>query len=333
MMPKRQPHHIPLLVTLAVGAPVAVLIVWPQAVGAQLAPVVAQVLAFRGPVAIALLVLACVAALVAVLRRRWGVAAGIALVLAATSVGSGTVLLARGSGDTVPGGDLVIVAWNTLGGAASPESIAELVVETDADVVSLPETGAAAAAEVARIVALAGREMRAGTTYGESGDSPLPTSVLIAADLGEYRVDPAAGSSPGVPSGVWRPVDGSGPVIVAAHPMPPLPDEMDRWRAGLAWVAEQCDGPDVIVAGDLNATVDHLSAYGREGLIGDCRDAADEAGAAATGTWPTSVPAWLAAPIDHVLVGSAWTVHDVTVVTSFDDRGSDHRPIVAVIGR
>ncbi|WP_366125363.1 endonuclease/exonuclease/phosphatase family protein [uncultured Microbacterium sp.] len=143
---------------------------------------------------------------------------------------------------------------------------------------------------------------------------------------------PARRGSPGrlpsrrLPSGVWRPADGSGPVIVAAHPAAPLTDGMGDWRAGLDWIRAQCRelGPELILAGDLNATVDHLDLDG-------CRDAAAEARAAATGTWPSTTPAWLAAPIDHVLVGSAWHVREVRAVDA--TGGTDHRALVAVLAR
>lgn len=330
-MLSRPRRLIPLVATLVIGAPIVLLLAWPQTVGAQMAPIVAQLVAFRAVLAILLGLLATAAAVAAVLRRRWAIAAGVAIVLGAASVVNGAVLVARGGGGATSDGDLTVVAWNTQGGAASPQSIAQLVRETDADVVSLPETGEDAAAEAAELLSADGREMASFTTYGERGDSRVPTSVLIAESMGVYRLDEAAGSTPSLPSAVWESVDGSGPTIVAAHPIPPLPGTMGDWRRGLEWVAEQCDAPDVIVAGDLNATVDHLSGVSGGELVGECRDAAVEAGAAATGTWPTTVPAWLAAPIDHVLVGSAWTVRSVEVVTSFDDAGSDHRPIFAVL--
>ncbi|MGF6823527.1 endonuclease/exonuclease/phosphatase (EEP) superfamily protein YafD [Microbacterium sp. ZKA21] len=115
-------------------------------------------------------------------------------------------------------------------------------------------------------------------------------------------------------------------MIVAAHPAPPLPESMDDWRAGLQWIAEQCSvlGPDVIIAGDLNSTVDHLD-------LGHCQDAAAQADAAATGTWPSTAPAWLASPIDHVLAGSVWAVLDARVITPSAPGGTDHRPIVTVL--
>lgn len=327
----RRVQPVALVVSLVVGLLVTVPLVWPQAFGAQTAPLIAQLISFRAGLALVLGGLALVSAVVAVLRRRWAVAAGIAMVLGAASAASGAILLARGSADTLPDAELTVVAWNTQGGAATPESIARLVLETGAEIVSLPETDEGAAAQAARLVGNQGRRMLPATTWGETGDSSIPTSVLIDESLGAYGVDGAAGSTPGLPSAVWRPLDGSGPIIVAAHPMPPLPSVSGVWKAGLEWVADQCRSPDVIVAGDLNATVDHLSSLAGTALIGDCRDAAAEAGSAAVGTWPSTVPAWLAAPIDHVLVGSAWTVRGAAVVTGFDEAGSDHRPIVAVL--
>lgn len=321
-----------LVVTLLLGIPVVGLLVWPQVFGAHTVLIVAQLIAFRAPLAVGLGVGAVLAAFVAVFRRRWGIAAGVAIVLGIASLATGGILVSRGGGGALPDGDLIVVAWNTQGGAVSPESVARLVLATDADIVSLPEMDDLAAAEVAHLVASEGHQMTAATAYGETGDSWIPTSVLIADALGEYRVDKSAGSTPGLPSAVWRSVDGSGPTIVAAHPSPPLPRSMDEWRAGLQWIAEQCDAPDVIVAGDLNATVDHLSGLGiGDALVGSCQDAAITAGVGAIGTWPTSAPAWLASPIDHVLFGVDWTVRGVQVVTSLDQAGSDHRPIVAVL--
>ncbi|MFG6443814.1 endonuclease/exonuclease/phosphatase family protein [Microbacterium sp. P07] len=331
-MPNRAFRPLPFLVTLVVCIPLAVLVVWPQAFGAQMVPIVSQVVAFRAPLALILGASAAAFAGIALARRRSAVAAALAIALAAASIGHGAILLSRGGGGPEPRGDLTVVAWNTLGGGATPESIARLIAETDADIVSLPETDERAAAEVARLVARDGRRMWVDTAYGESGRSRIPTSVLIAEHLGEYRVDRAAGSTPGLPSAVWKPTDESGPTIVAAHPMPPLPGDLGDWRRGLQWIAAQCGDPDVIVAGDLNATIDHLWGLGdRDGLVGLCRDAASEAHSAAAGTWPTGAPPWLAAPIDHVLVGPAWIARGFRVVTSFDDSGSDHRPIVAVL--
>lgn len=335
-MSRRRRRSARLGITVLACSPAALLLAWPQALGAQRAPVIAQLLAFRAPLALALALLAVIAVLIA-LRKRSSVAAGLAIILTATSLTNGAVLVARGSGSTLPEGDLTVLVWNTQGGATSPDDVARLALSVQADVVSLPEMDEDAAAEVVRLLAQQGRAMTPATTRvidGSEEPSWIPTSLLVAERMGAYRRDETAGSTPGLPSGLWRPVDGTGPAIAAAHPAPPLSESIDDWRAGLRWIAEQCDslGPDVIVAGDLNATVDHLSGLGTgSGLVGACADASVQAGAGAAGTWPATVPALLAAPIDHILVGSAWTVRGVRV---FDGRGgSDHRPIVAVLTR
>ncbi|KTR96230.1 hypothetical protein NS220_03105, partial [Microbacterium testaceum] len=102
-----------LIVTLALGGALAVLAVWPQLVGAQRLQVVAQLIPFRAILALGFAALAVVAGLVAVLRRRWGVAAGLAIVLAAASIGNGAVLVVRGGGGASAEGELVVAAWNT----------------------------------------------------------------------------------------------------------------------------------------------------------------------------------------------------------------------------
>ncbi|WP_412098034.1 endonuclease/exonuclease/phosphatase family protein [Microbacterium esteraromaticum] len=110
---------------------------------------------------------------------------------------------------------------------------------------------------------------------------------------------------------------------------------MDVWEEGLRWVADVCTsaGGDVVVAGDFNATVDHLAGLGTDGhLIGACDDAALEAGGAGSGTWPSDAPAWLASPIDHLLHGSSCTAEGFRVLDR-DPGGTDHRPVVAVLGR
>lgn len=326
------PPRLSFLVALILGGLAAWIVVWPQGIGIHRLPFVANLIALRGVVALGLVVPASVAGVIAMRRGRWGVSAALAIALVACSIGNGGVLLLRGWGATTADGDLTVVAWNAYGGGASPESIARLVRETGADVVSLPETDAFAAAEVVGILGRAGIVMRHDAVAAAPGGETIPTSILISTALGPYARDASIPSTPGLPSGVWRSVDGSGPTLVAAHPMPPLPRVVDQWGEGLRWMAARCAEPDVIVAGDLNATVDHFAGLGSEGgVIGGCRDAAVEVGSAAAGTWPVRLPVVLAAPIDHVLVGNAWRVRSFAVLTGFDGEGSDHRPIVATL--
>lgn len=332
-MLRRRPR-LSFLVILLVGGAVAFIVVWPPVIGIHRLPFIANLLSLRGVLALALGVLALLVGGFAVRRKAWGVSAALALALAAASMGTAGVQIVRGWGAPAAEGDLTVVAWNAYGGGATPESIARLVRDTGADVVSLPETDAFAAAEVVGILAREGITMRHDTVAAAPGGEAIPTSILISSALGPYVRDASIASTPGLPSGVWRPVDGQGPTLVAAHPMPPLPRVMDQWDAGLRWIAGQCADADVIVAGDLNATVDHFAGLGtRDGAIGGCRDAAADVGTGALGTWPVRLPVALAAPIDHVLVGAGWRAESATVLTDFDGAGSDHRPIVATLTR
>ena len=84
------------------------------------------------------------------------------------------------------------------------------------------------------------------------------------------------------------------------------------------------------MAGDFNSTLDHLAGFatGSGNTLGNCTDAALQSKNAAVGTWPTSIPALLGSPIDHVMVTDNWRVTGMRVVQDRDAAGSDHRPIV-----
>ena len=101
------------------------------------------------------------------------------------------------------------------------------------------------------------------------------------------------------------PTDGDGPIVVAAHAVAPRQSYMQHWRDDLQWLADQCADANVIMAGDFNATVDHMGNLGVDGgTLGRCHDSAAETGNGAVGTWSTEMPALLGAPIDHVMAST-----------------------------
>lgn len=109
---------------------------------------------------------------------------------------------------------------------------------------------------------------------------------------------------------------------------------MTEWRSDLQWLADQCASDNVILAGDFNATLDHMTGMGVDGgTLGRCHDTASESGNGGVGTWPTDAPALLGAPIDHVMATPDWTVSGSVVMRSLDGSGSDHRPIVVQLER
>ncbi|MBN9606448.1 MAG: endonuclease/exonuclease/phosphatase family protein [Actinomycetales bacterium] len=328
-----------LLATLAAIAVLAVLAIatWPQLLGLERTVVIAQVTALRGlivAIGAALVILAVVIALAS--PRRRGAMAAFALVLAILVGVNVAVLAVRGTGGpAVPAagsGEITVLSWNTYGGAPGADGIARLALDRGADVIALPETTEEDADAVAAILASAGRPMQVFTVALDHISPARSTSLLVSESLGAYRLDETAGTTPRIPSVVAVPVTGSGPTLVAAHPVAPIPDYIGDWHLGLDWVAARCEGTDTILAGDLNATLDHLEGLAPgPGELGRCTDAARTVGAAAVGTWPTLLPTLLGAPIDHVLTTPDWETVGFEVITSADDSGSDHRPVLAVV--
>ena len=132
-----------------------------------------------------------------------------------------------------------------------------------------------------------------------------------------------------VPSVVAMPVvEGSGPIVVAVHAVAPRLEDMAGWESDLRWIADQCSTDDVILAGDFNATLDHMASFGSEGGdMGRCVDAARTTGNGMVGTWPANLPRLMGAPIDHIMASQNWTATGSVVLE--DAGGSDHRALVA----
>jgi endonuclease/exonuclease/phosphatase family metal-dependent hydrolase len=158
-----------------------------------------------------------------------------------------------------------------------------------------------------------------------SGNSVVAsTALLMDRSLGTYRIeDVLSGSFP-----TFTAVDltGSGPPITAAHTDPPVARSLSAWPDSTTAAVEPCRARAGIVAGDLNATLDHPAFDD----LGTCVDALADAGVGGVGTWPTALPRVLGTPIDHVLAdGREWSVLDAAVLDA--PEGTDHRPVEAVL--
>lgn len=303
----------------------------------------AQFLPFRGVLAVGLLVSAGLVLALRALARlvlrprgpRRGPRRGLSatavlaagLVLAA-AVHAG-VLAARGVLPEAPpagGADLVVLSLNTEHGGADAQQVAAAVAAAGADVVVLPETPVTTAQQVVSLLGEQGRGYSASTAT-TSQDPTHATSLLVADRLGTPAAAPApavelaavAASAPTLP----------GPVV-AVHPVAPVPQDgmVERWRSDVPRAVAACTAaPGAVVAGDFNATLDHPGLRD----LGPCVDAAAAAGAGGLGTWPSTVPQLLAAPIDHVLVdGRTWRVLSAQVVTV---GATDHRGLVVHLAR
>ncbi|NAZ82740.1 endonuclease/exonuclease/phosphatase family protein, partial [Kineococcus sp. R8] len=280
---------------------------------------------FRVPAALGTAALAGVAGLVG--RRRRAVRPA-AVVLAVAAGASLVLTLARGVG---PGalpppapGDVTVVAANVFVAAADPAAVAEIAVRDGADAVSLPEATQPFADDVAaRILATGGPRMQVFFAVdGGDGQGRYGTALLVSEALGEYRTtgELADGYKAVVTA---APVSGRGPVLAAAHTAAPVTARLADWRRETAAVAAWCAAtPGALLAGDLNATLDHPGLH----LPGSCVDAGQQTGTGARGTWPARVPALLGTTIDHALAdGDAWRAVGSRVE---DLRGSDHRALV-----
>ena len=334
---------VALLLVLAVAAALLVAL-WPQVLDLQRTWPATQLVSFRGAAAVVAAGVAVVLFVVALVARPVrSLASSVAVLLLVFGAVSAGFVGARGLGrdDFVEAQptDVTVLAWNTLGGAPGADRIAALAVEEGAEVVSLPETDAETAAAVAAAMEAAGLPMSVLTVAYDDVASAKPTSLLISTALGQYAVavdeaGVAVETTPQMPSVVATPVSGTGPTIVAAHPQAPTRDDMPAWRDGLTALAEACRTGDVIMAGDFNATVDHMAGLGRAGgALGRCRDAAVSTANGGLGTWPADVAPLLGAPIDHVMATRQWYTTGFKVVTDLDDAGSDHRPVVAQLSR
>ncbi|HEY8587961.1 MAG TPA: hypothetical protein VIL55_00275, partial [Naasia sp.] len=194
------------------------LLVWPQALGAERLLFLAQAVALRGALLLALGMAALGCAVLMLSTRRWRpvlIAIAVALVLAA--VLDAAVIGARGvdTADIGPAapGEIRIVSWNTEHAAPGAEAIADFVLEQGADIVVLPETERPATAAIASRIEATGRPVYSDTIELDFPGS-TPTSLLVIGDLvaAGYRHASATGSTPGQPSGLWKPTDPAAPI-------------------------------------------------------------------------------------------------------------------------
>lgn len=328
------------LVTIALAIATAV-VTWPQFFRLENTFPFAQLVAVRGPVAVAFAAATLLALFLSLAKPIRAFAASIALVCFIGAGVNGAIMLTRGVGtDALPQAtetSLRVMTWNTAGEATPAETIAQTAVVMNAQIVALPETSEEVGERVAEAMSELGSPMWVHhVAYNDEvayGPQAWETTLLISPSLGDYSViDSSSDGSSNtgtVPSLVAMPVTGDGPIVVAVHAVAPRPEAMDAWQNDLRWVADQCSTDNVILVGDFNATLDHMAGYGSDGgTMGLCNDAASTTGNGSVGTWPTNVSALVGAPIDHVMISSKWVATGSVVLRTLDDSGSDHRPLI-----
>lgn len=323
-------------VLLAIATAIAV---WPQFFHLEQTYPFAQIVAARGAVLGALLLLAMLSLVLMFSKTIRGFAASVLIIALLGAAATALIGVNRGFGrNTLPEAtdtSLRVLSWNTAGEVVSAETIAQEVLDSSADIVALPETTEAVGEQIAVMLRDHGRPMWVHNVQFNpdvvDGPKSWQTTVLVSADLGQYSViessQDGSSNTGSVPSVVLMPVSGSGPTVVAVHAVAPRMEEMGQWRSDLQWIADQCPEGDVILAGDFNATIDHMSTLGvAGGDMGYCRDVASRTGNGLSGTWPSSLPELLSAPIDHVMASQNWTPTGSMIIS--DASGSDHRGLV-----
>lgn len=318
----------------------AAVLTWPSFFRIEQVFPLAQVVSFRALLVAGFIAITVVMLLLAFIRPMRTFVLSIALVTALAAVANGFILGARGFGsDDLPAPtdtSVRVMTWNTAGAATDPATIAQMAVAMKADIVALPETTIETGEQVAVQMRDLGQRMWAHHVEFEEpeGDSwdAQSTSLLISPELGDYSVieSSANGSSntSQLPSAVVMPLDGDGPIVVAVHAVAPRPGYMEKWQEDLRWLADQCAENNVIMAGDFNATLDHMARWGVDGAaLGTCYDGASASGNGAVGTWPTSLPRLAGVPIDHVMATEHWVATGSSVLPVGSSR-SDHRPLI-----
>ena len=313
------------------------IVVWPQFLHLEQTFPFAQLVAVRGAVLAGLLAIAVLSLLLLFARPLRGFAASILIVALLGSAAIAGIGVMRGFGT----GELPakteesvrVLTWNTAGEAVSAETIADAILQQEVDVVTLPETAESVGERIAVMLREQGHPMWVHhVQFGDvpNGPQAWETTILISPELDDYSVigssEDGTSNTSSVPSAVVMPVNGAGPTIVAVHAVAPRIEAMKRWQSDLKWIADQCPAGDFILAGDFNATIDHMATLGVDGGdMGNCRDAATRTGTGVTGTWPESFPELLGAPIDHVMASQNW---EPTGSLVLDAAGSDHRALV-----
>lgn len=325
-------------VLLAIATAIAV---WPQFFHLEQTYPFAQIVAARGVLLAAFLVAAVAALLLLLARPLRGFAASVLIIVLIGAGATGLIGLQRGfGGDTLPAAtdtSIRVLTWNTAGDEVSADEVAGQILERGADIVALPETTEEVGEQIAVSLRDQGHPMWVHHVQFQpdvvDGPKSWHTTVLVSPDLGEYSVIPSSedgsNNTGSVPSVVLMPVDANagGPAIVAVHAVAPRMEDMAQWQSDLRWIADQCPTGDFILAGDFNATIDHMAGLGVDGGdMGYCRDAASRTGNGYSGTWPSSLPALLSTPIDHVMASPNWVPTGSVVID--DATGSDHRGLV-----
>ncbi|WP_375483562.1 endonuclease/exonuclease/phosphatase family protein [uncultured Jatrophihabitans sp.] len=264
-----------------------------------------------------------VAALLFLLARRWYAAAGAVVVVAVSVAGQLPVYV--GAATSPHGRTVTVLQANLRVGSANPADLVRTVAARKVDVLATEEL---TPTERDRLIADG-----LTTLLPYRFDAALAGGGGGLAVWSRYPLTPDhnyRGFRLGVLSATIRLDRTHRLTFLAAHLLPPYPYPAGEWRSEMrrlrTILKTAAAGTDpVIVAGDLNATLDNQPV---RGLLGTgYADAAEHAGAGYDATYPTDrwYPPLIA--IDHILSRGGSAAEATTLALP----GSDHHALVARI--
>lgn len=304
----------------AAGTALAAAVLLPDLVGLDRYGKVIQLVSFRPQLLAAAAVgLVLLYGLLWFRRGVWPLVAGLTAVLLLAAA----MVLPRAVPGPEPtaGRPLTVLSFNVYEGNADVTELAALVRAQRPDLIALPEAGSRFARRLAPLLEPLGYHLHWSVSF-DTRD--VGNVVLAVADrLGPVAVQPTDAAAP------FPYVQVSGGELgelrfAAVHTQAPVAWAIPRWKSDLALLRQWCAGPTpAIVAGDLNATLDHSAL--RAAMAG-CSDAAEQRGEGLVPTWGPSDRTRAVGPqIDHVLAtagigAQTFSVHALP--------GSDHRAIL-----
>lgn len=295
---------------------------------------VAQILAFRGWLAVALAGLAIFFAVMGAIRKillnRGRIALLLSFALFVASLGNIGIMAWRGlAPDTAVeaknGSDITVLEYNTAGGGIPMEALADLAADKRIDVLSLPETSAQNGKKLVSLLKARGMDFQIFTNGKSQYSSEYSSTVLlVSTSLGKYVPEESFISAESTIHGVMaKPIAGDSPTFVAVHPVSPSQAFLRAWRVDMFEAYSTCANyENVIMAGDFNSTADHEAALH---LGTQCMDAGEQAEIGGLGTWPSNLPGFFSAPIDRVLTNASYQGVAAEIVNVGE---SDHRGII-----
>jgi endonuclease/exonuclease/phosphatase family metal-dependent hydrolase len=261
---------------------------------------------------------AFLAAGIALALRNWAAATLAALATACLAA----VVLPRAVGSEAvdPAGheQLVVLSANIHHGTADPLALVALVERFDPDLLSVQELTPRFAAElraagIGRLLPNADLSVQRDVS-GAGIYTRLPLRILPEPRGFQFRMPRVAIELPG----------GRRMRVVGVHPYPPLPDRVGEWGSALESLPTAGSGVPWVLAGDFNATLDHVEL--RDVLDRGYRDSADVTAEGLQPTWPQGTRRSPPVTIDHILFDRRLGVAEYAVE---DLPGSDHRAVYA----